>query len=80
MIVARMSSKRRIRRISCEGKARHATIEHARFALFLSRKTGHFSGMMHSYRCSNCGGFHNGYVKHRVVRRWNVMNKKEFDR
>jgi hypothetical protein len=47
-----MSSKRHIRRKSCEGKVRYATVEEARKRL---------RGGMNAYRCKFCGGYHIGH-------------------
>ena len=56
-----MSSKRRIRRRSCEGKHRYTTAKDARAAISgLHRRKGD-QGYMQAYHCSFCGGFHFGH-------------------
>lgn len=56
-----MSSKRRIRRRSCEGKHRYTSAKAARAAISgLHHRKGD-QGYMQAYHCSFCGGFHFGH-------------------
>lgn len=64
-----MSSKRAIRRRSCDGKIRHADQREALDHIAgLNRRKG-FQGSMNAYRCDFCGGWHVGHrprEKHRA--------------
>lgn len=76
-MILRMSSKRRRRRLSCEGKLRFPDKQAAIQALRDSKKTGRFRGAMHSYPCGN--HWHNGHVGHTAWRRFKgLMSKREF--
>lgn len=58
-----MSSKRALRRRSCEGKIKHATLGAAiAHAKSLLHKTGRW---FETYKCRFCGGFHCGRQKSR---------------
>ena len=58
-----MSSKRRIRRRSCESKNRYNTYgEAAEHARRLSRAKG---ARWSAYKCSFCGGYHFGRMSQR---------------
>lgn len=58
-----MSSKRRVRRKSCAGKVRHATMGDATVhADNLHKKDGHRYSV---YQCGFCGGYHVGHDKYR---------------
>ena len=55
----RMSSKRRERRKSCDGKVRHATLEAAKLA---ARKASSGSvGKLWAYKCKFCKNYHIGH-------------------
>ena len=57
-----MSSKRAIRRRSCEGKHRHLSWDAANAALrSLLRRRGD-QGHLQAYRCPFCRGFHFGHT------------------
>jgi hypothetical protein len=58
-----MSSKRRVRAKSCEGKVRHATMAGAWIA---ARKT---DGGVRPYRCNFCGDYHCGHEPGKQIRR-----------
>jgi hypothetical protein len=74
-----MASRRRMRRNSCEGKARHKTKLDAQVALRMSKRTGRYKGAMHTYACRNCGQYHIGHVGSRTVLKWNgLFNKRGF--
>jgi ribosomal protein L32 len=78
-MILQMASRRRMRRNSCEGKARHKTEADAQLALRLSKRTGRFRGAMRVYSCSNCGHFHTGHVGRRTVLKWNgLFSKRDF--
>ena len=58
-----MASKRRLRRKSCEGKAKHDTKDNAVVAIkVLVRNRGH-QGQLHAYRCDFCGKWHVGHQR-----------------
>ena len=64
-----MSSKRRIRRQSCEGKRRYASAKEARSAIScLHHRKGH-QGYMQAYHCNFCGAFHFGHPPKRSTSR-----------
>lgn len=56
-----MSSKRAIRRKSCDGKVRHADSAAAAHAIYLLNRTNGYQGPMNAYRCRFCGGYHIGH-------------------
>jgi len=59
-----VSSKRAIRRRSCTGKQRHASVEAgfaARRAMMRASKSA--AGSLNVYACAFCGGFHVGHRK-----------------
>jgi hypothetical protein len=58
-----MSSRRALRRKSCEGKIRHSTIGAAWIA---AGKTG---GKVRPYRCKFCGDYHCGHEPGKQKRR-----------
>lgn len=58
-----MSSKRAIRRNSCDGKTRFGSFNEAAGALrALVRKIGNEGWPLQAYRCNFCNGFHFGHV------------------
>lgn len=59
-----MSSKRAIRRKSCEGKTRYASFQVAASALraFLRKAKPDDNWPLQAYRCQFCNGFHFGHV------------------
>ncbi|MDY7027968.1 MAG: hypothetical protein SVR04_06700 [Spirochaetota bacterium] len=59
-----MSSKRRIRRRSCEGKVRHESLEAAKIACREMRRQGE---IVRPYHCRFCGGYHVGHYNRRKV-------------
>ncbi len=56
-----MSSKRALRRRSCEGKTRYPSVEVARAAAKSVKRRGH---IVTPYRCPFCGGIHLGHPSH----------------
>lgn len=71
-----MASRRRMRKNSCEGKARHLTEDAARIALRMSKRTGRYKGAMHTYKCTNCGSYHIGHVSFRTALKWGGLFSK----
>jgi hypothetical protein len=58
-IIYSMSSKRRLRRKSCEGKRRYPTIAEAQaYAQYVRRKKGQ---IVQAYYCRFCSGIHIGH-------------------
>lgn len=58
-----MSSKRRIRRKSCQSKKRYSTMDEAYSALRQAIKREEtFKGAMNVYPCKFCGGYHIGHI------------------
>ena len=55
-----MSSKRRIRRRSCEGKIPYATSETAKTAIYAQPHK--WTARMNAYPCSFCGQHHIGHA------------------
>ncbi len=55
-----MSSKRRIRRRSCEGKIPYATSEAAKTAIYAQRHK--WTARMNAYPCPFCGQYHIGHA------------------
>jgi hypothetical protein len=62
-----MSSKRHIRRRSCEGKTAYPSIDKARYAAHLASKRS--SEKIVPYRCEFCRQWHIGHPPARVQRR-----------
>lgn len=59
-----MSSKRRIRRNACTRKVRHADSQGAAIAIKqLAKRMGGMLGLMQSYKCQFCGGWHIGHAR-----------------
>ena len=54
-----MSSKRAVRRKSCEGKVRHATKDAAHLSAMHTRARGW--GFVGAYKCQFCSGWHVGH-------------------
>lgn len=63
-----MSSKRKQRRKGCIGKVAHKTQEHAAAALRGHFRTFGYSQGVQWYKCTHCGLYHIGHLKHAVVR------------
>lgn len=59
-----MSSKRRIRRKSCEGKQRHNSKTEAVAHIINERRNGN-TGLC-AYKCRFCGGWHVGHKPKKV--------------
>lgn len=57
-----MSSKRHLRRRSCERKIRHATRDAARDALRVAVRRWGSTGFFKIYHCSFCNGYHVGHA------------------
>jgi hypothetical protein len=60
-----MSSKRRLRRRSCERKRRYDRLA----AIKRAKSLRHRSASYHAYECAFCGGWHVGRRNRRRVRR-----------
>lgn len=58
-----MSSKRRLRRKSCEGKNRHKTVDGAMVEIRYIRKIAPGTPRLDVYRCGFCGAYHVGHAK-----------------
>lgn len=58
-----MSSKRRLRRKSCEGKIRHVDAGAAQAALTALVRNKGWQGPMNPYKCRFCGGWHIGHSR-----------------
>ena len=56
-----MASKRRLRRKSCTGKVRHATVQSGQAMLHQLNKSKGYQGPMNVYGCTFCGGCHIGH-------------------
>lgn len=56
-----MSSKRRLRRRTCERKVRHASEQDGLAALRSLRRSGD-NDVMNVYHCRFCGGWHTGHT------------------
>ncbi|MDE2098127.1 MAG: hypothetical protein KGL39_12810 [Patescibacteria group bacterium] len=63
-----MTSKRRLRRESCQGKARHKTPEAAWLQAYNSRDVRD-RHRLQPYRCGFCGCWHIGHAPTRVLRK-----------
>lgn len=57
-----MSSKRRIRRKSCTGKVRHASVEAGQREIHRLHRAHGYDGRMNCYRCPFCNGWHIGHA------------------
>lgn len=60
-----MSSKRRLRRRSCEGKVRHVSQKAALVQVGIIARHG---GRVVPYHCPFCGGWHVGHPNARIKR------------
>lgn len=73
-----MSSKRRQRRLACEGKVKHKTKMAANIAcirtMIKNSRTKLHGGTLRVYFCSSCSHWHNGHVPDRKV----VLCKRDF--
>lgn len=58
-----MSSKRRLRRISCGRKNKHKTVEGAMVEIRYIRKTSPNTSRLNVYSCRFCGKYHVGHGK-----------------
>lgn len=58
-----MSSKRRLRRKSCEGKQRYAS--HVQAHAAISAQAWKWRGHMSAYTCPHCGRVHIGHTPRR---------------
>lgn len=61
-----MASKRRVRRKSCQGKARHANEENAWKAVRATQDVVHTIGL-EPYKCAFCGWWHIGHNRGKVL-------------
>ena len=58
-----MSSKRRIRKQSCDGKKQYETQEKAQNSLFRQKRQNILTGWFNVYKCKFCKKFHLGHNK-----------------
>lgn len=63
-----MSSKRAIRRKSCKGKQRYQSAAEAGRAIVALHHDRGYQGMLTSYHCPFCGGFHFGHPPAQVAK------------
>jgi hypothetical protein len=58
-----MSSKRALRRRSCEGKQKHSRLSDAVAHLRSLAASGYSVGEVHPYRCAFCRSWHVGHIQ-----------------
>lgn len=65
-----MSSKRALRRRSCERKVRYKSKKDAKRAIYRTNKRKGWAGHVQAYMCQFCGGWHFGHPPKRKRSRW----------
>ncbi len=68
-----MSSKRRIRANACEGKVRHLSEAHAKYACFLEKQR--LGEWLIYYKCKFCRRWHIGHPPKKIRR---AINERYF--